>query len=98
MNGRIYPYNPDGNYIAKYNYKYLRLSALYFCKENGLDRSELYLEVERYLNFLSDELEINDVDIKDCVGAVMFLVSQGEGTVDFCIKKYSEPFRALNEN
>lgn len=98
MSEHIYPYDPDGKYISRYNYKYLRLSALYFFKENGLDRAELYLEVERYLNFLSNELEINDVDIKDCVGAVMFLVSQGEGTVDFCIKKYSEPFKALDEN
>lgn len=73
--------------ITRYDYKYLRMQGMEFCKVNWNQRNLNDL-LYNYLENLAYENGIDRVDINDCTGAIIYIVSQGIKTFETCHDKY----------
>lgn len=62
----------------RYDYKFLRLKGMFFCKDNWGLGGNLTEQLLAYLEVVAEKHEILRVNLEDCAGAVAHLVSHGE--------------------
>lgn len=88
-----FPYSPECTSIKRYDYKYLRLQGFAFCEANWGQGEKLPALLLAYLERKADEHGIERVDLKDCWGAVCYVVSHGKKEVFMSVyATYREPF------
>lgn len=92
------PYEPESSSISKYDYKYLRLQAMYYCEVNWKQGEELPNQILCFLERKADEYSIDGVDLKDCMGAVYYQVCSGFDLFQSTLVRYKEPFLAEAKN
>jgi hypothetical protein len=74
--------------IPRYDYKYLRMQGMEFCRVNWSQGKNLSDLLCNYLESCAYENGIDNVDITDCMGAIMHIVKQGIDSFEICHDKY----------
>ena len=86
-----FEYAPENSNIKRYNYKYLRLQGMEFCKVNW-GKNNLSKLLLNFLEMKNDEYCIVNIDLEDCMGAIMFQVSLGYERFNKSYDLYKEAF------
>jgi hypothetical protein len=88
----IISYTPESSSLNRYDYQYLRLQGMAFCESNWHQGEKLSGLLLCFLERKAEEYGIENVDLPDCMGAVMFQVSLGFDLFKAALERYQEAF------